>query len=123
MTARILLTGATGFIGRGIARDLHGAGHSVSSLVRGADAHERLERADVPGRAIPGDLADRSAVAGALSGANVVVHAAALVDPKLHGDPRAVRRVNQDLTIEIARDARSAGARRFVFVSSIAAMG
>ena len=59
----------------------------------------------------------------AIADAEVVVHLAALVDPALQSDAAAVFRVNRDLTLSLAAIAESAGVRRFVFVSSIAAMG
>jgi nucleoside-diphosphate-sugar epimerase len=123
MASRVLLTGATGFVGQTLGHELHERGHSLASLVRGADPSARLERAGVPGRACPGGLEDANAVRAAVSGADVVVHAAAIVDPALQGDERALCHVNRDLTMELARLAKDAGVRRFVFVSSIAAMG
>lgn len=123
MASRVLLTGATGFVGKAIARELHEQGHALASLVRGADPSARLERAGVPGRACPGDLDDASAVRAAVAQADVVVHAGAVVDPALQADEAALFRVNRDLAVELGQIAKSEGVCRFVFVSSIAAMG
>jgi UDP-glucose 4-epimerase len=123
MSVDVLLTGATGFVGGEIGRELRRAGHAVSALVRGENAAARLEAAGVPARAFSGDLADHDAVRAAVRGATAVVHAAAIVDPRAQADRAAVARVNRDLAIELGRIAKAEGVRRFVFISSIAAVG
>jgi nucleoside-diphosphate-sugar epimerase len=119
----IAITGATGFVGSEVARAASRAGHDVVCLVRGEAPEERLARAGVRARVVPGDLADAAAIARLIAGAHGVVHLAAVVDPALQHDERAVTHVNRDLAVALARAARDAGARWFVFVSSIAAMG
>jgi nucleoside-diphosphate-sugar epimerase len=122
--ASVLVTGATGFIGRIVARDLVRAGHGVRALLRGRDP-------DVRGRnvlgndvsVVPGDLADRASLSEAPRGCDAVVHLGAIVDPALHDNEGETYRVNRDATIALAEAARSLGASTFVFVSSIAAMG
>jgi UDP-glucose 4-epimerase len=74
-------------------------------------------------RAQPGELGDRVALERALEGCDVVVHLAALVDPASDRDEEAQRRITCDATLELAELARKVGVRRFLFMSSIAAMG
>lgn len=57
------------------------------------------------------------------SGYDAVVHVAAIVHRKDIADWDCYRRVNVDLTAEIARKARSQGVRQFVFLSSMAVYG
>ena len=80
---RILVTGATGFVGSHAAKALQDAGHTVRALVR---TPAKLER--VTGRVgvdlvsletIEGDICDAAAVAAAVEGCDAVVHAAAVV--------------------------------------------
>jgi UDP-glucose 4-epimerase len=123
MLTRVLITGATGFIGREVARSLNERGHALHALVRGPGAQARLDRGGIPGRAFPGALDDEDAVHAAIAGTDTVVHLAAVVDPILQRDRLTVFLVNRDLTVELARIAEAEGVRRFVFVSSIAAMG
>jgi UDP-glucose 4-epimerase len=54
---------------------------------------------------------------------DAVVHAAAVVDPALAAQEDLVMRVNRDSAVALGELARAARVRRFVFVSSIAAMG
>jgi nucleoside-diphosphate-sugar epimerase len=103
--ARVLLTGATGFVGQHVLPALIARGHDVVSLVR----------RPIPGPSIVGDIRD----AIPLDGFDAVVHLAATVDPAKQNDPREVSAVVGDATIELARRARG----RFVFISSIAAVG
>jgi nucleoside-diphosphate-sugar epimerase len=120
---RVLVTGATGFVGRAVVSELCDAGHDVSALVRGSDAEARAKGLGIAAGVQPGSLEDEDVVRGAVAGVDVVVHLAALVDPRLLTDSEQVRHVNRELTVRLATVARSVGVKRFVFMSSIAAMG
>lgn len=118
----IFLTGITGFVGRAVAARIDDAGHECRALVRGARPELRLP----PGaraRVVPGDLERIDEVASRLGGVDSVIHLAACVDPASQADEARMARTNLEATLALARCARDAGARRFVFASSIAAMG
>jgi len=85
---RVLLAGATGYVGSAAAGAVREAGHEVVGLARSDGAAARLEAAGLPVRR--GDLADPGSVAGAVAGAEAVVHAAALAG---EADAAAVRAV------------------------------
>lgn len=70
---RVLLTGATGFLGRHIADALVARGHDLVVFSRSAT------KAGIQGEAIDGDVRDRAALERALSGCDGIVHSAALV--------------------------------------------
>jgi nucleoside-diphosphate-sugar epimerase len=123
MAPSVLVTGATGFIGKEVARALTAAGSRVRALVRGHDAASRVAALGIPALAHRGDLDDAASLATAVQGMDAVVHLAAIVDPALKANAPAVFRVNAERTVELARLARDAGIPRFVFVSSIAAVG
>jgi UDP-glucose 4-epimerase len=121
---RVLLTGATGFIGRVAARELVGKGVTVRALVRGPDPAGRLATAVGPEvECAPGELLDPAALERAVAGCEAVAHLAARVDPTQWGDEAAAQRETEHATLELARAAKASGCRRFVFISSIAAMG
>jgi nucleoside-diphosphate-sugar epimerase len=115
--ARVLLTGATGFVGRGVLDGLVGGGHRVRALVRSESAASALASRGV--EAIVGDVREKYS----LDCVDAVVHLAAVVDPALLGDEREVDAVNRAAAISLADRARAAGVRTFVFTSSIAAVG
>jgi len=104
----ILVTGSTGFVGRGLLPALAAAGRAVRPLDPAVDL----------GR--PGDLA------GAVEGVGAVVHLAARAHVMREecADPLAAfRAVNRDGTLRLAEAAAAAGVRRFVFISSIGVLG
>lgn len=78
---RVLITGATGFVGSHAARSVRAAGHDLRLLVRTPSkvtavlGEGFLDPADV----ITGDMTDADAVARALEGCDACVHAAAVV--------------------------------------------
>ena len=78
---RVMVTGATGFVGAHTTAALLEAGHDVTALVR---SRERLDESlSILGATVPevvgGDMVDVDAVAAALDGADAVVHCAAVV--------------------------------------------
>lgn len=73
----VLVTGATGAIGRTVCRDLVMSGYRVFGLVRSADAQARLPYGVV---AVPGDIRDPERWESAVRSADVVVHLALPTD-------------------------------------------
>lgn len=110
---RIAVTGATGFVGRHLVHAL-AARHEVRALVRRRDP--ALSELGV--ELVAGALEDGDALGRLVAGAEVVVHAAALIRA-----PSAAEfdRVNHRGTEHLVRAAARAGVRRFVLVSSLAA--
>ena len=120
--ATLLVTGASGFVGRAIVAT---AAITPGWRVRAASRRPIPVPASV--QTTPAaELSDRGDWRDALRGADVVIHTAARVHVmhETAGDPLAeYRRVNVDGTLELARQARAAGVRRFVFLSSIKVNG
>lgn len=115
---RILVTGASGFVGRYLCDDLQQHGYMVTGVVRRAVASEGAIR----GPALAAD-SDWSTL---LAGKELVVHTAARVHVmnETEVDPLAAfRAVNVAGTLSLARQAASAGVKRFVFLSSIKVNG
>jgi nucleoside-diphosphate-sugar epimerase len=76
---RVLVTGATGFVGYHAARALFARGHEVRVLARRLAKAEPLFRSQREVEISVGDMTDGPAVAAALNGVDAVLHAAATV--------------------------------------------
>ncbi|WP_407291283.1 UDP-glucose 4-epimerase family protein [Stutzerimonas zhaodongensis] len=117
----ILLTGASGFIGRVIERELRKrVGISLTLLVRSAGP------ALSPSTHIVGSLSGNTDWSTAVAQRQVVIHAAARAHVMKDevADPLAeYRRVNVEGTLNLARQAAAAGVKRFIFISSIKVNG
>jgi nucleoside-diphosphate-sugar epimerase len=119
MVAKILVTGASGFIGRALLDFLRGEAWDVLGTVRGA-AELTRELVHAP------ELSPTSNWREVLADRNIVVHTAARahVLKETEKDPLAVfRMVNTEGTLNLARQAASMGIRRFIFISSIGVNG
>jgi len=120
---RILLTGATGFLGRALIRGMLATeGNAVVAAVR-THGHEMPSTVKQP---VVGDLSANNDWSAALADIDVVVHAAARVHvmDETAGDPLAeFRKVNVAGTLNLAKQAARAGVRRLVFISSIKVNG
>jgi len=112
----LALTGATGFIGQHLLRELPKRGHRLRVLLR--------RPAAVPiaaASAVIGDLARPRNMAAALEGVDAVIHSAGIAHA-MSGIPEDdYRVVNTEATIGLARAARRAGAKRFIFLSTVRA--
>lgn len=117
---KIFITGATGFVGHHVARELAAQGADLRMLVRKSSNLANLE--GIAGETHLGDLADPMTIRPALEGCDAVMHVAA--DYRLWiPDPLSMYRANVDGTRELLRLAREAGVRRVVYTSSVATMG
>ena len=112
----IALTGATGFIGQGLLRTLSKRGYRLRVLLRRPSVVP-IESAS----AVVGDLARPQNMAAALADVDAVIHSAGIAHA-MSGVPEDDYRIlNTEATIGLARAAQRAGARRFIFLSSIRA--
>ncbi|MBI3819877.1 MAG: NAD-dependent epimerase/dehydratase family protein [Planctomycetes bacterium] len=115
---RILVTGATGFVGGPTLRALQREGHQIRALVRDRSrAQTLLSRAD---EVVDGELRDPASLARACAGIDAVVHVAGLTKALRSEDFDAV---NVRGTKHLCEAARDAGVGRFVLISSLAAAG
>jgi nucleoside-diphosphate-sugar epimerase len=120
MPETVLVTGATGFLGRHLLPALCRRGYAVRALVRQPEAHPWL--AWSPNVvAVQGDVCDADAVTRALDGATAVIHAAGRF--RFWGRDDDFQSVNVGGTQTVTAAARAAGVRRFVHVSTIAVIG
>ncbi len=109
----ILVTGASGFVGRHVVRELAGAGERVRALVRDTKGAAALEGVDC--ELAVGDVTDEAAVAAACNGCDAVVHLVAII----HGRPADFERVIAGGARNVAAAARDAGVRRIVLMSAL----
>ena len=119
----VLITGATGFVGKTVAKTLVQGGITVRAAVHRSIAESHLTGLDA---VAVGDLSATTDWAAALKDIDVVVHLAgrAHVLKEDATDPLAeCRRVNRDATLNLARKAAAAGVKRFVFVSTVKVNG
>ncbi len=123
MKGRILVTGASGFVGRAlVARFVALQQGEVMAMTRVSPVNP------VPGAAyLPvGDLALQTHWPAALDGVDTIVHAAArvhIINDRSAKSIHEFERVNVTPTLQLARHAAAIGVRRFVFLSSIGVNG
>jgi dihydroflavonol-4-reductase len=116
----VLVTGATGFVGGGIARRLLADGREVRALTRRPQEAGALTNLGVD--VVGGDVLDAESVARAAAGCEVVYHAAGM-NGFCFADPGPMRAANITGTENVVEACARAGVRRIVYTSSAAAIG
>ncbi len=114
----ILITGATGFVGRELCSHLLAAGRDSRSAVR--------RPSSIANSVVVGDIGPDTQWQEALAGIDTVIHLAARVHIMCDSasDPLAeFRRVNVDGTLNLAQQAAAAGVKRFIFLSTVKVNG
>jgi nucleoside-diphosphate-sugar epimerase len=122
-SARVLVTGATGFVGRALCAKLAELGYAVRRAVRTPPAEPGRDRFDT---IVTGELGPDTDWSRALQGVSVVYHLAARTHVLRETASDALaeyRRINVGGTRALAQAALRAGARRMIFLSSIKVTG
>lgn len=120
MKNKILLTGASGFVGAALLRALLEQGANMRCSFRSATEIDGVESVLVP------SIDDRTIWGGHLKDIDTVIHCAgrAHIMNDLFADPLPeYRRVNVGGTVSLATQAQAAGVRRFIYLSSVKVNG
>ncbi|MFZ0158452.1 MAG: NAD-dependent epimerase/dehydratase family protein [Kineosporiaceae bacterium] len=122
MTRPVVVTGAAGYLGNVLCRELLGSGYAVRALVH--SAHDRRSLDGLPVEIVEGDVrrpADLDALLGGLGPAAAVLHCAGIVS--IAWDvTEEVRQVNVGGTANVIDACRRHGIRRLVYTSSVHAI-
>lgn len=120
---KVLVTGATGFLGRALVAQLVAMGHvDVLALTRQAPANPVAGATYLSG----GDLTSQNQWQPTFVGVHAIVHTAArahMLNDRATNPLAEFRRVNVTGTLRLAEQAAAMGVRRFIFVSSIGVNG
>jgi len=116
---KVLLTGGSGFLGSFVAEQLSAEGHVIRALVRPHSARKILDKMARVEFA-PGAIEDRASLGAAVDGVDAVVHVAGIVKARRPAD---FFEVNTQGTKNLLEAAMRHGVGRFVYVSSLAAVG
>jgi dihydroflavonol-4-reductase len=117
---KVLVTGASGFVGSAVARALLARGFQVTALVRPSSPRTNL--AGLPLDLAVGDMTDQACVEAAARGARYLFHVAA--DYRIWArDPEEIVRANREGAGAVMRAAKAVGVERVVYTSSVATLG
>jgi len=117
---KVLITGITGFVGRSLAKSLASQEKFTVVGLSRSDTDLPVEYLNI------GDLTPRTNYINLLQGVDVVIHLAARVHQMLETSKNPLsefRYVNCATTLNLAKQACSAGVKRFIFLSSIKVSG
>lgn len=117
---KILITGATGFVGSGLFRRLEEREYEVVGTSR------RIPDGISSSLINVGDISEKTDWSAALEGCNTIVHTAGrahILDDSAEDKLAEFRRINCAATLKLAHDAEAAGVKHFIFISSIGVNG
>lgn len=117
---RVLVTGATGFVGGAVARELIQSGHEVRLLVRPTANHRFVQ--NLPVELCYGDIRELDSLYQATAGCQQVYHAAALYKLWVR-HRRDIYESNVTGTENVLKAARNSGVTKIVYTSSVATLG
>jgi ornithine--oxo-acid transaminase len=117
---RVVITGASGFIGSAVVRAAHARGARVVAVVEPGSDARNLRDVDV--ERVEADIRDPAAVRAACAGARYVFHLAAIFRFWAR-DPRIFQDVNVGGTLNVIDAVLAAGCQKLVFTSTVGVLG
>lgn len=115
-TSKILVVGATGFLGMEICRQLTAANKNVTGLIRKTSAAEKVNALKQLGvQLVEGDLKDRTSIKKALQGITTVISTASSTFSRQEGD--SIQTVDNEGQANLADEAITAGIQHYIYIS------
>ena len=111
----IFLTGATGFVGSYILRELVRQGHTVRCLLR--DTEEKLAAEGKQVERVKGDITTPKSFAGTLRGCDAVIHLVGIIDEK-PSKGVTFEAIHYEGTRNVVDEAKDAGVSRYIQMSA-----
>lgn len=119
MKGRVLLTGATGFLGRYVAKELTARGTQLIGMVRKTSDRSSLEGLDLP--LVEADLTDPATLLSATAGMDAVIHLAAYYT--FHGKPELYHKITVEGTRNLLDACVRNGVGRIIYCSTTEVIG
>jgi uncharacterized protein YbjT (DUF2867 family) len=121
---RVLITGGTGFVGRGITQELLNSGHEVELLVR-PGSEGKVPDSQGPYRKVrvrPGDVLDPPSLLAAIRGCDAVIHLVGIIRefPK---NGITFERLHTQASFNVISAIKTVGPRRYLHMSALGAAG
>ena len=116
----ILITGSSGFLGQAFCKELNSRGRYCTPAVRHINSSSPSNAVEV------GDINGSTDYSIILNDIDTVVHIAAIAHKTkgdISGSMIALKQVNTEGSVNLARQAAAAGVRRFIFISSVGVNG
>jgi uncharacterized protein YbjT (DUF2867 family) len=114
----VLVTGASGFVGNEVVKELLAQGHEVRALVRRGSEKKLRERQRV--EIAPGDCLEHEALEEAAAGCDAVIHLVGIIR-EFPGRGVTFEQVHVQATRNVVDAAQGAGARRYLHMSALGA--
>jgi dihydroflavonol-4-reductase len=119
LNGRVLVTGASGFVGSAVARIARERGFDVRVLIRKTSSRQNIDALDA--EVVYGDMRDEASMRAAMKDVRYVFHVAA--DYRIWArDPGEIERANLEGTAATMRAALAEGIERIVYTSSVATL-
>lgn len=115
---RVLVTGASGFVGNEVVKELLARGHEVQTLVRPGSEKKLKERERV--KLFQGDCLHPDTLAPAVQGCDAVIHLVGIIR-EFPGRGITFERVHVQATKNVVDAAKAAGVRRYLHMSALGA--
>lgn len=112
---KVFVTGATGFVGREVVRQLIAAGHAVRALVRKGSEDKLATRENIEVHL--GDVTDSASLVGALAGCDAVIHLVGIIR-EFPGRGVTFKRMHVEATKNILEATEKEGIKRYLHMSS-----
>lgn len=117
--AVIVVTGASGYVGSHITRQLVQQGYKVRAMVRSrAKAEQEGRLQDIPAEVVEGDVNDLTSLHRVFDSADAIIHTVAIAIEK--GD-LTYEKINYEGTVNVVNIAKSLGIQRLVNLSQLGA--